>query len=161
MAASDIKIATQSRAAFTISLSALSNGSARQSTLLTNTSPGYTAALIYLGIKSGGTGPTATTTYDVYLIRGDGTAADDAAGASDAAITIENAPLLGSIVVTATANKMFYGVFDTSPLGPLGPSWGIAVKNNSGQALATDSNEGSTPEGVFKKGYVYYNLQAQ
>jgi hypothetical protein len=73
----------------------------------------------------------------VYLLRNDGTIADDGAGASDAAITIENAPLLGTIVLTATTAKNFYGVFDTGPLGPLGSSWGVAIKNSSGQAISS------------------------
>jgi hypothetical protein len=79
---------------------------------------------------------------------------DDAAGASDAAITIENAPLLGTIVLTNNANKNFYGVFDTRPLGPLGPEWGIAVKNSSGQAL-------NATEGNHYKGYVYIVPEVQ
>ena len=57
--------------------------------------------------------------------------------------------LLGTIVVTATTAKNFYGEFDTAPLGPLGPEWGIAVKNTTGQAL--DSTEGN-----HVKEYSYY-----
>ena len=137
-------------AAFTITLASLANAAARQSTLITN-SNNYPAALIFLLIESGGTAPTAGATYDVFLIRSDDHASvvrDDAAGTSDAAITIENAQLLGSITVTATINKNFYGVFDTTPLGPLGPTWGIAIKNNSGQAL-------NATEGNHLKHYVY------
>jgi len=121
-------------AGFTITLASLATGSARQSTMVTNTND-YPAALVYMQISSGGVAPTAGTLYEIYLLRSDGTIADDAAGASDAAITIENAPLLGTIIVTATADKKFYGVFDTALLGPLGSSWGIAVKNSSGQSL--------------------------
>jgi hypothetical protein len=97
--------------------------------------------LIYYRIQSGGVAPTAGAVYALFLLRSDGTVADDNAGASDAAITIENAPLLGTIIVTATTNKNFYGVFDTATLGPLGSSFGIAVLNGSGQALnATEGN---------------------
>jgi hypothetical protein len=112
------------------------------------------AALVHLKITSGGAAPTAGTVYEVYLLRGDGTIRDDGAGASDAAITIENAMLLGTIVVTANTAKAFYGVFDTAPLGPLGLSWGIAVKNSSGQAL-------SSTEGDHVKGYTYYVPEIQ
>lgn len=141
-------------AGFTITLASLANGSARQSTIIDNSSTDYPAAIVYLKIKSGASGPTAGSVYEVYLIRGDGTIRDDGAGASDAAITIENAPMLGTIVVTNTANKLFYGVFDTSSLGVLGPEWGIAVKNSSGQAL-------STTEGDHDYNYVGYVPEIQ
>ena len=141
-------------AGFTITLASLGNGSARQSTLLDNSTSDYPAALVYLKITSGASAPTAGALYEVYLIRGDGTIRDDAAGASDAAITIENAPLLGTMVLTATTSKSFYGVFDTSTLGVLGPEWGIAVKNSSGQAL-------NTTEGNHDYNYVYYVPEVQ
>ena len=144
------------KANFTITLASLANGSARQSTILDNTTNDYPAALVYMRIKSGAAAPTVGTTYEIYLLRSDETPtlADDAAGASDAAITIENAPLLGTIVVTASAAKNFYGVFDTASMGVLGPKWGIAVKNNSGQAL-------STTEGDHGYEYVYYYPEVQ
>lgn len=136
------------RATFTITLASLANASARQSTLVSNTN-NYPAALIFLELTSGGVAPTAGAVYEVYLIRSDGTTADDNAGASDAAITIENATLLGTIVLTATTAKGFVGIFDTAPFGPLGDTWGIAVKNSSGQTI-------STTEGDHVKGYQYY-----
>ena len=140
-------------ATFTLTLASLANASARQSTMISN-SNNYPAALIHLDIESGTNAPTAGSVYEVYLLRSDGTTANDAAGASDAAITIENAPLLGTIVVTATANKHFYGVFDTAPLGALGASWGIAIKNASGQGL-------HATEGNHRKAYVYYVPEVQ
>jgi hypothetical protein len=151
--ASEIRTALDARGTFTITLASLANGSARQSDMISNASE-RPAALVALGIKSSGTGPTAGTVYEVYLLRGDGTIRDDGAGASDAAITIENAPLLGTIVVTNSTNKVFYGIFDTAPLGPLGLSWGIAVKNSSGQAL-------NTTESDHIKGYTYYTPESQ
>lgn len=158
MATSEIRTKSPAPAAFTITFSPagvpLANGSARQSTLLTNTSPGYPAALIHARIKSGGVAPTVGSVFEIYLLRSDGTIADDGAGASDAAITIENAPLLGTIVVTATTTKNFYGVFDTSPLGPLGTSWGIAVKNSTGQSI-------SATEGDHAVRYTYYVPESQ
>jgi len=138
--ANEIRTKNIAQAGFTITLASLANGSARQSTLNTN-SNNYPAALINLKITSGGSAPTAGAVYEVYLLRSDGAIADDNAGASDAAITIENAPCIGTIVVTATTAKAFYGVFDTSPYGPLGPTWGIAVKNSSGNALSTTGGD--------------------
>jgi hypothetical protein len=150
---SEIRTKDIAQAAFTITLASLANASARQSTLINNSND-YPAALINLKITSGGVAPTAGAVYEVYLIRSDGAIADDGAGASDAAITIENAPLLGTIVVTATTAKAFYGVFDTAPLGPLGPTWGIAIKNVSGQAL-------SSTEGDHDYNYSYYVPESQ
>lgn len=156
--ANEIRTKNIAKATFTLTLASLANGSARQSTIIDNSSNDYPAALIYLKIKSGGTAPTAGKVYEVYLIRGnDPSSSDyrsDGAGASDAAITIENAVLLGAIVVTNTANKVFYGEFDTAPFGPLGPEWGIAIKNNSGQAL-------HATEGDHYKGYSYYVSEVQ
>lgn len=146
------------KATFIITLASLANGSARQSTMIDNSTTDYPAAIVSLKIKSGGTGPTAGAVYEVYLLRGDdpssSTYRTDGAGASDAAITIENAQLLGTIVVTNSTNKVFYGEFDTAPLGPLGPEWGIAIKNASGQTL-------HATEGDHFKGYAYYVPEVQ
>ena len=125
---------------FTITLASLANAAARQSDLIDNSSTDYPAAIVYVEIASGAAAPTAGNIYEVYLLRGNAAPASvthttDAAGTGDAAITIENAPMLGAIVTTATTTKKFYGEFDTAPLGPLGPSWGIAVKNNSGATI--------------------------
>jgi hypothetical protein len=64
------------------------------------------------------------------------TVADDNAGVTDAAWTQENAQQIGSLVVTATANKLFTGRFDTVRSGEdLGVAWTIGIMNRSGQAL--------------------------
>ena len=157
MATSDILIIPATKATFTCTLASLATATSRQSTMINNSS-NHPAAIITMKIKSGSVAPTAGTTYDIFLLRGDDASSStyrtDGAGATDAAITIENALLLGSIVVTATTAKNFYGDFDTAPLGPLGPEWGIAVRNNTGQSL--DSTEGN-----HLKGYLYYRPQAQ
>ena len=156
--ANQINTKNIAKATFTCTLASLASGSARQSTMVDNSTTDYPAAIVTMKIKSSGSAPTAGAVYEIYLLRGDdpssSTYRTDAAGASDAAITIENAQLLGTIVVTATTNKVFYGEFDTAPLGPLGPEWGIAVKNSSGQAL-------HATEGDHLKGYVYYVPEVQ
>lgn len=126
---------------FTITLAALASAAARQSTMVANAN-NRGAAIVYLKIESGNA-PAAGTIYEVYLLRADsaGTYRSDGAGAADAAITIVNAQILGTIVVTNNANTNFFGDFDTSPLGPLGFTWGIAVKNSTDQSLnATEAN---------------------
>lgn len=155
MAVSDFLLKREALTSFTLTLASLANASARQSTIVSNTTGHFPAALIHLRLKSGGSAPTAGAVYEVYLIRGDGTILDDDAGASDAAITIENARLLTTIVVTATINKNFYAIaIDTAPLGPLGNQWGIAIKNSSGQAL-------NATEGDHYYKYEYYRYQSQ
>jgi len=143
--------------ALTLTLASLAAAAARQSTMVAN-SNNYPAALVYIKIKSGAVGPVAGKVYEVYLLRGDDASSSayrtDAAGAADAGITIENALLLGTIIVTNSAAKNFYGEFDTGALGPLGPEWGIAIKNATDQALdATESNH--------LKEYSYYVPEAQ
>ena len=139
--ANEIRTKRDAVASFTITLASLANAAARQSTMVTNSTdrPGM---LVQLKIESGGSAPTAGAVYEVFLISGNGSGyRSDNAGASDAAITIENAKMIGAIVVTATTNKNFYGDFDTAPLGRLDEEFGIAVLNSSGQALnATEGN---------------------
>lgn len=132
--------------AFTITLASLANSSAgvgRQSTLVDNTTNAFLNALVYLKLKMGTT-PTANTPIYVYLLRSnnDDPIVDDAAGTTDAGLTVVNANPLGTIVCTAaTTGALYTGVFDTAVLGELGPKWGIAIVNNTGVAL--DSVEGS------------------
>jgi len=134
---------------FGITLNSLAAAAGRQSDMISNVED-WPAALISIRIKSGSSAPAAGRAYKIYLIRGTGTIRDDGAGASDAAITIENAPLLGNIIVTNSAAKNFYGIFYTGEkgIGPLGPEWGIAVKNDTDQAI-------STTEADHFAGYTY------
>ena len=137
-AAEEIRTKGDAAAAITITLAGLATGAARASAGIPNPT-GRPSALVTLLIRSGAVAPTVGTVYEVYLLRFDGLNGDDGWTTTDSAIVIENAPMLGAIVVTATANKNFFGVFDTSPLGFLGATgpgvWGIAVRNMSGQAL--------------------------
>ena len=120
---------------FTITLASLATASARQSTIIANTTL-RPAALIDFKIQSGTVAPTNGTVFEFFLLRGDNSGnRDDNAGASDAAITIENAPLLGTLVVTATASKNFQRIFDTAALGKLGTEFGVAVRNSTGQTM--------------------------
>lgn len=152
--ANEIRTKLDAISTFTITLAALAAGSARQSSILTNANA-RGAALIYLKIQSGNA-PAAGTIYELYLIRDDGvtTLRTDNAGAADAAITIVNAQLIGTLVVTNNGNTNFTGDFDTTPLGPLGPKWGIAIKNSTDQAL-------NAVEGNHVKEFAYYLPEIQ
>jgi hypothetical protein len=157
MAAGDILTILDTNTAFTITLASLLNNTARQSTMINNSGNKY-GALVYVTLTSGGVAPTANSTYEVFLLRSNTNSSptyrSDNAGASDATITIENAKLIGLIALTATTAKAFYGEFDTSPLGPLGPEWGIAIRNSSGQTI-------SATEGNHLAGYTYHRQQVQ
>lgn len=138
---------------FTMTLGGLASGAARQSTFITN-SNNRPAAIVYLKIQSGNA-PSAGTIYQCYLLRYDGISyRSDGAGANDAAITIVNSQLLGTIAVTNNANAYFYGEFDTMPLGPLGPGWAIAVVNTTDQSL-------NVTEGNHLKAYATYLPEVQ
>jgi hypothetical protein len=140
--ANEIRTKFDAVANFTITLAGLASTTARQSTIVANAN-NRGAAVVYLKIQAGAAAPAAGTIYEVYLLRDDGVTVyrSDNAGAADAAITIVNAQIMGTIVVTNTANGFFFGDFDTAPIGPLGPKWGIAIKNSTDQALGvTEAN---------------------
>lgn len=143
----------ETEGSFTISLASLANGAGRSSAKISNTGD-FPAAIISLKIRSGGTAPTANRTYKVFLLRDNGTLASDGWGGTDAAFTPANATLIGQIKVTANANTDFYIEIDTSDFGPLGEEWGIAIYNDSGQAL-------NGTEGNHAKHYKYYYPEVQ
>lgn len=133
-----VKDAFAANTTMTITLGTLATSSVgvgRQSTLVDNTSNLYTAAQVALQITPGTS--TGTALISLYLIRSDNNSpiTDDNAGASDAAWTQLNAPLLGNIVVGAGTNVQYKNVFDTTFLGHLGPKWGVGVVHNLGNPL--------------------------
>jgi hypothetical protein len=143
-----VKDLLASIASFTITLASLANSTAgvgRQATLIDNTTNLYTSALISASIKLG-TSPSNNAPVFLYLIRSDNNGTpilDDGGGASDAAWTQNNAPLLGVLKSKAAASTgdVLSGVFDTKFLGSLGAKWTIGVVNNTGVNL--DSTGGN------------------
>ena len=137
---------------YTITLGTLATstvGVGRQSTLIDNSSNLYTSAQIACQVTAGTS--TGTNLVSVYLIRSDNAVpiTDDNAGASDAAWTQLNAPLLGNIVVGLGTNVQYKAVFDTTFLGHLGPKWGVGVVHNLGNPLnATAGSHSITYIGV-------------
>lgn len=137
--ANDILNEIGSRTAFTITVASLATSTTfvgRQSDLVDNTTTKAPAALVYVQITTG-TSPTANRNIYVRLIRYDNSAiADDGAGTSDAALTCLNAPILGILQMNSASNNVaFRAVFDTAPLGVLGPKWGIQVSHDTGVNL--------------------------
>jgi hypothetical protein len=143
----------ESEGTFTITVASLANGAGRSSAKITNSGE-FPAAIITVKLTSGTTAPTLNRTYKVYLLRDAGTLATDGWGGTDAAFTPENAKVIGQIKVTATASKAFYIDIDTSDFGPLGPEWGIAIYNDSGQALHSTAGNHSAH-------YRYYYPEVQ
>lgn len=152
--ANELRAKNITKANFTCTLASLANGSGRQTTLLDNSATDYPMAEVTLKIRLGGD-PTAAGWINVFLIRGNDPASSDyrsdAAGASDAAWTRENAELVESIEVPSskTTNDYVGKIFIVGSMDrPLGPEWGLGIDNRSGVAL-------HGTEGDHFKGYSY------
>jgi len=137
----EIQTKTDAFSGVTMTCAALAAGAARQSSFLTNTNQ-RPAFLFFLRLQSGAVAPTAGTIYELFLLRANtSNQRTDNAGSSDAAITINNAQLIGTLQVTANTNTNFADVFDSAPLGKLGVNFAVAVRNSTNQALnGTETN---------------------
>lgn len=140
--ANEIKEKYSASAGFTLTLASLASSTAgvgRQSTLIDNSTSRYQKVIVYVKIKQG-TSPTGNRGVYIYGIRSDGTIRSDGAGASDAGLTVLNAPLLGSLLnkSSPSTGDLLYGefVFENP-----GPEWGIAIVHDTGVNL--DSTEGN------------------
>lgn len=131
-----------SYSALTISLASLASSSVgvgRQSTIVDNSTTKYDYALLNVLIKLG-TSPTANKSVYIYLIQSDGTNRTDGAGASDAALTIKNASLIG-IMTTGSSPATGDNLRKTFNVEGLGKEWGIAIIHDTGVNL--DSTGGN------------------
>lgn len=163
--ANEIRQKDITKATFTITLASLANGSARQSTMIDNSTTDYPEASVYLKCRLGGD-PASDGWINIYLLRGNDPSSSDFrtgnAGASDAAyppsgVSIGSEWLIGSIPVPTarTTNDSVYGEYSTEVVpGPLGPEWGIVVENRSGVVL-------HATEGDHYKGYKYFVPEIQ
>lgn len=140
--ANAIKPLYATSASLTISLGGLASSTggltARQSTLVDNSTTRYSRIHLYPKIKHGTT-PTANKFVYFWLLKGDGTNRTDGAGATDAALTIKNAELLGA----ATNNSATTGetVQPHFVIDNPGLEWGVAVGHDAVAALdATNGN---------------------
>jgi hypothetical protein len=153
--ANEIKAKLGTTTQLTITLASLASSTAlvgRQSTMVDNTTNLYQLVHLYARITTGTTPTTGKGIY-MYLLKADKATspnvATDNAGASDAAITIVTAQQLGGVVVDATSDKAYR--FDAVLYNP-GPSWGIAIVQDSGVNLnSTAGNQaiwyvGENPE---------------
>lgn len=126
------------------SLASSTNGAGRQSTLIDNTTTRYKRVRVVCKCALNTTSAAiANTAVFVHLLRGDkaGTPIrDDNAGASDAALTVVNADLLGVLNVKSTPapGDVLYKEFIFEDPGP---EFGIAIWQNTGQALAASGHQ--------------------
>lgn len=131
--------------AATITIASLGNAAGRASTAIDNSTAKCTSADIYVKIKTGASGVSATGYVDVYLIRSeDGTNYEDSFGGTDGAYTPVNAVKIG--ILSAVANATTYvGVFNTSMFGELPRKFCVGLYNATGAALdSTGSNHAVT-----------------
>lgn len=143
--ANEIKDLFDASTALTITLASLATSTAgvgRQSTLVDNTTNRYQDALVYVKITQG-TNPTGNKGVYVYLIRSDNQGTDhvsDGAGASDAGLTVLNAPIIGVMKNKSSpaTGDVLYGEFLVNRPGP---EWGIAIVHDT--AVNLDSTGGN------------------
>lgn len=143
MATNEVTDRFDASTAFTITVSALASSTAgvgRQSTIVDNTSNKYLDALVYVKITLG-TSPTGNRAVYVYLIRDDNHATNhrsDGAGTTDAALTVQNAQLIGALVDKASpaTGDVLYGEFLVHRPGP---KWGIAIVHDTAVNLKTET----------------------
>lgn len=124
-------------AALTLSLSGILDTEGRISTGVDNSTDEYQRIHWYAQIQASAA-PTAGTLYEVYGFRADGHATPyttDGETLTDGALSLtpENAQLIGTIVVTATAEGLFYGEGVWADPGP--GTWAIGIMNETGQSL--------------------------
>jgi hypothetical protein len=143
--ANAIKPLHASVSALTITLASLASstsGVGRQSTIVDNSTNRYKRIQLSISTKLG-TSPTGPRGVYIHLIRSnnDGTPIlDDAAGASDAAHTVLNAPLVGVLMTKtspATGDVLAGNFIIENP----GPKWGVSINHDTGVNL--DSTGGN------------------
>jgi len=127
----------------TITLASLATsvaGVGRQSTLINNSDAGQMVR-VYFKVTTGTT-PTVNKVIQFYLLTADTTSSPnistDAAGSTDAALTVATAQIVNIVQVTATSNVTYQGSF---LLRNPGVAWGIAIVHDTGVNLnATAGN---------------------
>lgn len=139
---SNILLTEGTKVTATITLSSLTNGSGRVSTLVDNSTVQAPKYKVGVKMKSGSVAPTAGATYDVYLVQFDATTsptiATDGAGVTDAALTVNSARPIGSLILTANTATTFQAWFTVDDPGNF---FAIAIVNSSGQT--TDTTAGN------------------
>jgi len=141
----------------TLTIASLGNGSARESTVVDNSTLVCLDALVQLKVKSNASGTSSTGVVNVYAYSSSdgGTTYTENATGSDAAITLTtptNAVQVGIVNVVANATTYKSSPFSIAQAfgGILPQRWGIIIENKSGAALdATGGSHAAFYQGVF------------
>lgn len=151
-----IKNLYASSSALTITLASLANGSARESTAVSNTTNLYLDALVTVKVKTASSG-TSTTGYLTVFAYGSidsGTSYSDGVTGTDASFTVATAPnlrILGVVNVSANSTTYTSAPFSVAQAfgGTLPEKWGVVISNSTGAALdSTGGNHAVTFQGV-------------
>ena len=141
----------------TITIASLTNNSARESTVIDNTSNLFLDALVMVKIKSAAASTSATGYVNVYAYGTTDTTTpsySDTATGTDAAITLTSPPnvkLIGTLNVVANATTYKGGPFSVAAAfgGVLPEKWGIIIENKTGATLdSTAGNHFAIYQGV-------------
>jgi len=142
------KITYSTSTAITISLASLANLSARESTVIDNSSNLYLDAIVYLALDLNTGTPSQDQAFNIYFYGSeDGTNYTDNATGSDAPITLRSPTNLRGpfIIATPTSGGLVYKAVIGSVAsyfgGVLPRKWGIVVENRCGVTLSgTEGN---------------------
>ncbi len=137
----------------------LVNNGARQSTAVDNTSNLFQDVLVFIKIKSGASGTSASGVVNVYVFAtvDGGTTYTENAGASDASITLTsppNARLIGQLNVVANATTYYSALMSVAAAfgGVMPDHWGIIIENKTGGTLdTTEANHAKLYQGVYSQ----------
>ena len=137
-----IKTAYETTDTLTITLASLASAAGRGSTAIDNTSNKDVKMKVYVKVKTGASGVSATGYVSVYLIgSADGTNYDDGFGGTDGAYTPVNARVIGYLTANANATS-YYNVIHLEDQGiELPEKFSIGIYNATAAAL--DSTAGS------------------
>lgn len=149
---SNIKTEYGSKTAITVTLTSLANGSARESTVVDNTSNKFLDALLRIKTNGQASGTGLLEVY-AYAALGDTTYTDGATG-SDAAFTAANRKNAGGLVTVQmnAATGVVGPVISVAQAfgGVLPDKWGLIFVNSSGAALsATGGDHVVEYQGVY------------
>lgn len=137
------KLGTSTQLTITLnSLASSTVGVGRQSTMVDNTSDRFQFINLHIKVKTG-TSPTASKGIYVYLLKGNKASTPDVitdgAGASDAGLTVASAQQIAGAATSSTTGQVYQ--FDCVINYP-GPSWGIAIVQDT--AVALDASAGGS-----------------
>jgi len=153
---SSIKQAFNAYGTFSCSVASLANGSARQSSVIDNSSGLYLDAFVKFKVKTNSnTGVTSLGYIEVFAFAtvNSGGFFTDNAGATDAAITPSAAIRIGTFPAIANNTTYYSQAMSVAEAfgGKLPYKWGIIIKNSTGAAL--DGTEASHDK-VYQEMYL-------